>query len=121
MDSIIPVMKKVAPKNIPTRDVLYDFFLSRSKNNLHIVLCFSPVGQKFRNRSLKFPGLISGCTVDWFQKWPQDALIAVSRHFLLKFDIANTQEVKEKTIDIMAFIHDNVADVCLQYFERFVK
>lgn len=36
-------MKKVAPKKIPTGDVLYDFFISRSRNNLHIVLCFSPV------------------------------------------------------------------------------
>lgn len=36
-------MKKAAPKKIPTGDVLYEFFISRSRNNLHIVLCFSPV------------------------------------------------------------------------------
>lgn len=40
---LIPVMKKVDPKRIPTNDNLYDFFLSRSRANLHVALCFSPV------------------------------------------------------------------------------
>lgn len=40
---LIPVMKKVYPKRIPTNDILYDFFISRARSNLHIVLCFSPV------------------------------------------------------------------------------
>lgn len=40
---LIPVMKKVYPKRIATNDTLYDFFISRARNNLHITLCFSPV------------------------------------------------------------------------------
>lgn len=40
---LIPVMKKLQPKRIPTNDNLYDFFISRARENLHVVLCFSPV------------------------------------------------------------------------------
>lgn len=40
---LIPVMKKVQPKRPPTGDNLYDFFISRARSNLHVVLCFSPV------------------------------------------------------------------------------
>lgn len=40
---LIPVMKKLAPKRPPTNDNLYDFFLTRARQNLHVVLCFSPV------------------------------------------------------------------------------
>lgn len=40
---LIPIMKKLAPKRIPTNDVLYDYFITRARSNLHIVLCFSPV------------------------------------------------------------------------------
>jgi dynein heavy chain, axonemal len=115
---LIPIMKKVDPKRPPTQDNLYDFFISRARNNLHIVLCFSPVGEKFRNRSLKFPGLISGCMIDWFQKWKKDALEAVSSHFLKAFDVRCSPEFKKELIDVMAFVQDNVSNVCVEYFER---
>ena len=57
---LVPIMKKAAPKVPPTQDNLYEFFISRARANLHVVLCFSPVGEKFQQRSLKFPGLFSG-------------------------------------------------------------
>lgn len=40
---LIPVMKKEFPKRPPTNDSLYEYFISRSRNNLHVALCFSPV------------------------------------------------------------------------------
>ena len=43
--SLISVMKKEMPKRPPTSENLYDYFLSRAKNNLHVVLCFSPVSR----------------------------------------------------------------------------
>ncbi|XP_019756852.1 dynein axonemal heavy chain 8 [Dendroctonus ponderosae] len=117
--NLIPVMKKVQPKRPPTGDNLYDFFLTRARQNLHVVLCFSPVGEKFRSRALKFPGLISGCTINWFQKWPQDALEEVSQHFLGNYEVVSTPEVKQELIFIMAEVHDGVSDVCDKYYEKF--
>jgi dynein heavy chain len=34
---------------------------------LHVVLCFSPVGDKFRIRARNFPALINCTVIDWFQ------------------------------------------------------
>ena len=59
------------------------------------------VGEKFRSRSLKFPGLISGCTMDWFHRWPKEALVAVSNHFLQNYDISCTDAVKVAVVNTM--------------------
>ena len=76
------------------------------------------VGEKFRSRALKFPGLISGCTMDWFQRWPRDALIAVADHFLSTFDIECTVQEKKQLIQNMGTVHDGVAESCMEYFNR---
>jgi dynein heavy chain len=74
VNDIRPIMKHAAPGVTDTWDNLYSFFLNRVRDNLHICLCFSPVGNKFSRRAMQFPGLINGCTIDWFLPWPEEAL-----------------------------------------------
>lgn len=40
---LIAVMKREFPRRPPTNENLNDFYLSRVRKNLHVVLCFSPV------------------------------------------------------------------------------
>ena len=52
--------KKEAGKGfIDTADNLYKFFVDRVRDRLHVCLCFSPIGEKFRNRARMFPGLFA--------------------------------------------------------------
>ncbi|KAK7114140.1 hypothetical protein V1264_000252 [Littorina saxatilis] len=117
--NLVPVMKKEFPKRPPSNEVLKEYYLARVRINLHLALCFSPVGEKFRQRALKFPGLISGCTMDWFQRWPKDALIAVADHFLRDFDIVANAETKHQLIESMGSIQDGVAEGCVEYFAKY--
>uniref|UniRef100_A0A8B9MIB1 AAA+ ATPase domain-containing protein n=1 Tax=Accipiter nisus TaxID=211598 RepID=A0A8B9MIB1_9AVES len=116
---LIPVMKKEMPRCPPTFDNLYEYFLTRAKKNLHVVLCFSPVGEKFRACSLKFPGLISGCTMDWFSQWPKEALVAVASYFLSEFNMICSASVKTQVVETMGLFHDIVSESCENYFQRY--
>ncbi|XP_009944314.1 PREDICTED: dynein heavy chain 8, axonemal, partial [Leptosomus discolor] len=118
---LIPVMKKEMPRCPPTSDNLYEYFLTRAKKNLHIVLCFSPVGEKFRARSSKFPGLISGCTMDWFSQWPKEALVAVASYFLSEFNMVCSTSVKTQVVETMGVFHDIVSESCENYFQRYQR
>ena len=67
----------IAQGGSPTKDACYAAFISRVRDNLHIVLTMSPVGEAFRARCRQFPSLINCCTIDWFTEWPEDALVGV--------------------------------------------
>jgi len=104
----------------PTHDQLWTYFIERVRRNLHLVLCFSPVGVKFRTRAQQFPGLINGCTIDWFLPWPEEALKDVATAQIGSFDRLQGEEgVREKLIAHMAFVHACMTSSCVDYFEQY--
>lgn len=52
LNELTPIMKKFAPKRIPVPDVLYEYFIMRSRSNLHVVLCFSPASVSYMCENL---------------------------------------------------------------------
>jgi len=80
-------------------DTVYKTFVERVRNNLHIVLCMSPVGDALRVRCRKFPSLVDCCCLDWFSPWPADALFSVARR-LLKDDLMfpTSDEIEPDTL-----------------------
>ncbi|KAG1684351.1 Dynein heavy chain 5, axonemal [Nymphon striatum] len=120
VDELLPVMRREFPRQAPTTENVMEYFLSRTRANLHVALCFSPVGNKFQNRAVKFPGLLSGCTIDWFHPWPMDALVSVSQYFLIDFDtLVCSDNARSQLCETMGFVHDNVAIQCQNYFQKF--
>jgi dynein heavy chain len=53
-----------------TPDAIMEYFQDKARKNLHLALCFSPVGDAFRIRARMFPGLINCTSIDWFHDWP---------------------------------------------------
>jgi len=46
---------------------LFNLFVQIIRDQLHIVVTMSPIGDAFRNRIRKFPALVNCCTIDWLQ------------------------------------------------------
>jgi len=65
------VRDEAKKRGIPeTKDDLYNYFLEKVRDNLHIVLSLSPAGDALRIRCRNFPGLVSNTNIDWFFPWP---------------------------------------------------
>ncbi|XP_036606051.1 dynein heavy chain 6, axonemal [Trichosurus vulpecula] len=99
------------------RDEVFQFFISRVRQKLHIVLCMSPVGEAFRSRCRMFPSLVNCCTIDWFVQWPREALLSVSRTFFLNVDLGS-QEVKENLSLMCVDIHMSVTNMADRYYSE---
>jgi dynein heavy chain len=109
---------KTVPNFIETPDNLLRFFIDRVRSNLHIVLSFSPVSAKFPERARKFPGIIAGCTIDWFLSWPKEALVAVSEGYIKDMTLDCTAAVRSELIVHMGLVHKLVVDACEEYFAK---
>jgi dynein heavy chain, axonemal len=107
------------PNQDPTPADLYTYFLDRLRDNLHIMLCFSPVGPKFRERARKFPALFNECCIDWFLPWPEEALVSVAETFIKNFKELDTKaEIKIELYKHMGNVHLLVSQVCDIYFTK---
>uniref|UniRef100_A0ABM5EJD6 Dynein axonemal heavy chain 2 isoform X2 n=1 Tax=Pogona vitticeps TaxID=103695 RepID=A0ABM5EJD6_9SAUR len=86
-------------------DSLFAYLIERVRNNLHVVLCLSPVGDPFRNRIRQYPALVNCTTIDWFSEWPKDALLEVAEKYLEGVDLGS---VEKGSLDTM---HKRVAKI----------
>uniref|UniRef100_A0A3Q3RVK4 Dynein axonemal heavy chain 2 n=1 Tax=Mastacembelus armatus TaxID=205130 RepID=A0A3Q3RVK4_9TELE len=99
-------------KVVETPDSLFSYLIERVRNNLHIVLCMSPVGEPFRNRILQYPALVNCTTIDWFCEWPRDALLEVAERYLNGLELGSLEGIHTKVASIFVTTHQSVAQVC---------
>ena len=81
LEKIVGMVRPLAKKagKLETRDAVLQHYVYLVRENLHIVLCMSPIGAGFRTRCRMFPSLVNCCTIDWFSAWPEDALYSVAQ------------------------------------------
>ena len=90
-DDIVNAMRgEVKASGKPdTRENCWEHFIGKVKQNLHVVLTHSPVGDAFRVRAQRFPSMISKTAIDWFQPWPEASLLSVAQRFLRDVDLGD--------------------------------
>ncbi|KAG8124794.1 hypothetical protein E2320_020258, partial [Naja naja] len=95
---------------------LFNMFIDRCRDQLHVVLAMSPIGDAFRNRLRKFPALVNCCTIDWFQSWPTDALQAVASRSL--GDIEMSEETRSGCIDMCKKFHTTTINLSELFYNE---
>ena len=98
------------------QDDTYSHFVKRCRQNLHMVLCFSPIGDAFRSRLRQFPSLVNCCTIDWFAPWPEQALRTVAQHFFADLNLPETS--RAGVIDVCVAMQRKTADMSQRFLEE---
>ncbi|ORX87075.1 hypothetical protein BCR32DRAFT_215666 [Anaeromyces robustus] len=116
---IIGALKDKA-RNVPkvadgSATTVFTYFVEQCRQNLHVVLCMSPIGDSFRNRIRKFPSLINCCTIDWFTAWPDDALEMVASSFLKDVDISPEHRIS------VVFMCKHFHESTIKQSDKFLK
>jgi dynein heavy chain len=104
MDEIVNAVRSAVKGEgiVDNKDNCTKFFYDRVRNNLHMSLCFSPVGDSFRGRARKFPAIINNTTIDCFHDWPHEALLSVASKFLAEIEMTSP-EVRAAVEQFMPF------------------
>jgi len=102
-----------------SRDQIYAYFVQICRENLHIVLAFSPVGDQFRNRCRQFPSIINCCTIDWYNPWPSEALYSVAhRQYAADEDKLGITEHLDVLCQMSVEIHNSVSAASDKFYEE---
>jgi dynein heavy chain, axonemal len=116
-ESIIGSVRDEAMRNgsNPSKESIWQYFITKCSNNLHIVLTMSPVGDTLRTRCRNFPGLVNNAIIDWFMPWPEQALFAVATSFLSKDNEFIPKEYRQVLVAHIVMVHQSVE----HYSEQF--
>lgn len=115
LDKMATIARQEGKKMESTPTALFNFFIERVKQNLHFVLCMSPIGDALRSRLRQFPSLINCCTIDWFQAWPEDALEMVALKFLEEVEL--TEHEHHACVEMCKEFHESVRVLSTKYFD----
>ena len=99
-----------------TKEACWRYYVDRCRNNLHVVLAMSPVGDVLRTRCRNFPGLVNNTVIDWFTPWPEDALRSVSRVFLSDLDLPD--QFRETITEHMVLAHQSVREYSAKFYDE---
>jgi dynein heavy chain len=100
INSVRPAVKRAGLAD--TRGSCWDYFIQQVVANLHVILCFSPIGDPIKVRTRRFPALVNCVVIDWFQPWPEEALVSVSNRFLVDVDLGD-QDARTAVTNFMPY------------------
>ena len=101
----------------PSQDAISQLFVARVRESFHICLCMSPVGNDLRLRCRQFPSLVNCCTLDWFSRWNEEALLYVSQTFLKELELPS-EECREQLSIISKTVHTSVEACSERFYEE---
>ncbi len=100
-----------------TPEAILETFIQQTREFLHIFFCTSPVGDAFRLRIRKFPSLINCSTLNWFIKWPKEALISCCTRTYSRLT-QYPENIREVLVKMSVKAHMDIEELTEKYFDE---
>ncbi|XP_064619187.1 dynein axonemal heavy chain 10-like isoform X2 [Lineus longissimus] len=119
-EQIVTAMRNEASKGgaILPKEQIWQYFVTKCANNLHIVLAMSPVGETLRTRCRNFPGLVNNASIDWFFPWPEQALYAVASVFISPDNLLIPDSHRDNVVSIIVLVHQSVTEYSKEFLMK---
>uniref|UniRef100_A0A8I6AN36 Dynein axonemal heavy chain 14 n=1 Tax=Rattus norvegicus TaxID=10116 RepID=A0A8I6AN36_RAT len=120
LDSIVMRVRTFAEQSscMDDRKYLLSLFQKRVSKNLHVCMMCT-TGPNFRHSCRVYPSMISSCTIDWFQRWPDEAFLIVANSYLEeKLNVENKENKIRQFAPTCVEIHKSMKDLSIKYFEE---
>ncbi|XP_059216601.1 dynein axonemal heavy chain 3 isoform X2 [Stomoxys calcitrans] len=95
MENMTNLAKQLAKNIEPIPSEMHAFYIERVREQLHVALAFSPIGESFKERIRMYPSLINCCTIDWYMPWPVDALERVAEYFISSMKLGQSHDTDD--------------------------
>jgi len=102
----------------PTREALWQFFVSKCSNNLHVVMAMTPVGDLLSRRCRSFPGMVNNANIDWLFPWPDEALLDVASELIHPDDPLIPAKNRDAIIQHMVYVHKSVCELSEEFIKK---
>ncbi|ERE72969.1 dynein heavy chain 14, axonemal-like protein [Cricetulus griseus] len=120
LDSIVMRIRNFVEHSdlMDDKKYLLTLFQKRVSKNLHVFLIMSPVGSNLRHKCRMYPSMITSCTINWFHKWPDEALLIVANSYLgERVKVENKEDKIKQFASTCVEIHKSMKELSTKYFE----
>jgi dynein heavy chain len=92
-------------------------FWAAAGEYVHVVLCFSPIGNTLRARMRQFPCLLGCCSVSWLLDWQQESLKEISAKITenVRFD---TPALQSAFVNSISGMHEVAVSMATRSFKE---
>ncbi|KAJ3280883.1 Cytoplasmic dynein 2 heavy chain 1, partial [Borealophlyctis nickersoniae] len=87
------------------RGTLFEYFVSRVRKNLHIVLAFDCASPSFVPSCEANPALYTRCQIEWMDGWAPESMMSLAKSVFGKNQILNALKDQDNLIKQMMAIH----------------